>query len=253
MTFEELKQRLSFSDTAALQARWILSEHLSESKIKKIIKRCQKGEPLSKILGHRGFWKGDFIVNKDVLDPRADSETLIQAVLDHFTDRTQSLRIIDLGTGSGCLLISLLMEYPRATGLGIDISKQALKIAKKNALKNAIKADFILADMATLSQKLGSFDIGVSNPPYIPTKDIGDLEVGVRKYDPLLALDGGSDGLDFYRILAKNAPSPLLFVEIGIEQGKQVRQIFKQQKWHLLDAKKDFGGIERVLIFKKDL
>ena len=204
-------------------------------------------------MGHRGFWKGDFIVDENVLDPRADSETLIQAVLEKFPDKNQSIRILDLGTGSGCLLISLLMEYPNATGIGVDISEKALEIAKKNTLKNGVKAEFILSDMANLPKALRNFDIVISNPPYIPKKDIEGLDKNVREYDPILALDGGEDGLYFYRIIADIAPAPTLFVEIGIGQESQVQKIFKNQNWYLWDTKKDFGGITRVLIFKKDL
>ena len=253
MTFEELKKLLSFSDSAATEARWILLENYSDSDIYKIIERRKMGEPLSKILGHRGFWRGDFIVDKNVLDPRADSETLIQAVLEKFPNKTQSLRILDLGTGSGCLLISLLMEYKNAIGIGIDISKKALEIARKNALKNGVQADFILSDITNLPRNLGGFDLVISNPPYIPTKDIEGLDKSVTRFDPILALDGGEDGLDFYRVIANITLAPALFVEIGIGQESQVEQIFKEKNWDLWDTKKDFGGITRVLIFKKDL
>lgn len=253
MTFDELKALLSFSDSATVEANWILSENLSDSDVYKVIKRLKNGEPLSKILGHRGFWKGDFFVNGNVLDPRPDSETLIQAVLDKFPEKNQHLRILDLGTGSGCLLISLLMEYKKATGIGVDISEKAQTIAQKNALKNGVKAEFVLSDMANLPKNLGQFDILISNPPYIPTQDIKTLDKNVREYDPLLALDGGKDGLDFYRIIANIAPAPIVFVEIGIGQEVEVKQIFESKHWQLWDTKKDFGNITRVLIFKKDL
>ena len=253
MTFEELKALLSFSESPATEARWILSEELSDSDIYKVIERRKSGEPLCKILGHRGFWKGDFIVDENVLDPRADSETLIQAVLEKFPDKNQSLRILDLGTGSGCLLISLFMEYPNATGIGVDISEKALSIAQKNSLKNNIKADFLPADMAHLPENLMDFDIVISNPPYIPTKKIENLDENVKKYDPLLALDGGEDGLDFYRIIALNTAAPILFLEIGQDQEKDIQAIFEKQNWLFLDSKKDYGGITRILIFKKDL
>ena len=253
MTFEELKKLLSFSDSAVTEAHWVLSENLSDSDIYKIIERRKMGEPLSKILGHQGFWRGDFIVDKNVLDPRADSETLIQAVLEKFSDKNQSLRILDLGTGSGCLLISLLMEYKKATGVGVDISDKALLIARKNAFKNEVKAKFILSDMANLPQNFGRFDILISNPPYIPTNDIKDLDKNVKEYDPILALDGGKDGLDFYRVIAKTALAPIVFLEIGQGQEKLVQEIFEMQNWQFEESKKDYSGITRVLIFKKDL
>ena len=204
-------------------------------------------------MGHRGFWRGDFFVDENVLDPRPDSETLVQAVLEKFPDKMLSLRILDLGTGSGCLLISLLMEYQKATGVGVDISEKAIEIARKNAIKNGVSSEFILLDMAKLPKDLGKFDLVISNPPYIPRKDIKGLDENVKEYDPLLALDGGEDGLDFYRIIADIAPAPSLFVEIGIGQEDQVQQIFEEKNWHLWDTKKDLGGITRVLIFKKDL
>ena len=253
MTFEELKKLLSFSNSASVEARWIMDENLSDSDIYKVIERRKMGEPLSKILGHRGFWRGDFIVDKNVLDPRADSEALIQAVLEKFPDKNQPLRILDLGTGSGCLLISLLMEYKNAKGVGVDISQKAIKIANKNALKNKVKADFICADMENLPQNLGVFDIVISNPPYIPRKEIETLDKNVKDYDPLLALDGGEDGLKFYRIITQKAPASVVFLEIGKGQEKEVQKIFEEKKWRLWDTKKDFGGIIRVLIFKKDL
>ncbi len=253
MTFEELKKLLSFSESASVEARWILDENLSDSDIYKIIERRKIGEPLSKILGHRGFWRGDFIVDENVLDPRADSETLIQAVLEKFPNKNHSLRILDLGTGSGCLLISLLMEYPNATGVGVDISQKALEIAQKNAIKNGVAPKFILSDMAKLPKDLGAFDIVISNPPYIPTKEIETLDKNVKDYDPLMALDGGEDGLKFYRIIAEKAPAPVVFLEIGKGQEKEVQKIFEEKKWRLWGAKRDFSGIIRVLIFKKDL
>ena len=253
MTFEELKKLLSFSDSASVEARWVMDENLSDSDIYKIIKRQKMGEPLSKILGHRGFWRGDFIVDENVLDPRADSETLIQAVLEKFPDKNQSLRILDFGTGSGCLLISLLMEYKKAKGVGVDISPKALQIAQKNTLKNGVRADFVCADMGNLPQDIGDFDIVISNPPYIPTQEIETLDKNVKDYDPLLALDGGKDGLKFYRIIAENTSAPVVFLEIGKGQEKEVQEIFEEKNWCFGGAKKDFGGIVRVMIFKKDL
>ena len=252
MTFEELKKLLSFSESAITEARWILSENLSDSDIYKIVEKRNLGEPLSKILGHRGFWRGDFIVDENVLDPRSDSETLIQAVLEKFPNKNQLLKILDLGTGSGCLLISLLQEYKNATGIGVDVSPKALSIAQKNADKNNVKADFILSDMSKLPE-LGRFDIIISNPPYIPTKYIEKLDKNVKEYDPLLALDGGEDGLHFYRIIAKIALAPLLFLEIGKDQEKDIQVIFEKNGWQFWGAKKDYAGIIRVLIFKKDL
>ena len=249
MTPAELAQKLkNLTDAPLLEARWILKEIQDENKINRLVLRRQRGEPLSKILGHKGFWKGDFLTSKDVLDPRADSETLIQAVLQTFSDNNAPYSFLDIGTGSGCLLISLLTEYQKAKGTGIDVSDKALRIARKNATKNHIKARFLKQDMRNIND---SFDFAVSNPPYIATKDIEKLDKNVRLYDPLLALDGGTDGLNYYRILSQIQTIPWLFLEIGKGQKTAICQIFKTNKWRLVSTYKDIGKITRVLVFQK--
>ena len=252
MTPSALAQKLKpFSDNPLLEARWILDEVNNEKKIQSVLKRRQKGEPLSKILGHKGFWKGDFITSKDVLDPRSDSETLIEAVLKTLPNKSIPYSFVDIGTGSGCLLISLLMEYKNAKGTGIDLSEKALKIAQQNATKNGVKAQFIKKDMKSMNDH---FDFGISNPPYIPTKDIECLDKNVQLYDPTMALDGGSDGLDYYRCLSQIQSIPLLFLEIGRGQKTAICRIFKKARWQLLSAHRDLGKVIRVLVFqKKDL
>lgn len=249
MTPNELAEKLKpFSEIPLLEARWILKEVQDEKKILSILKRRKKCEPLTKILGHKGFWKGDFITSKDVLDPRDDSETLIQAVLQTFPNKNAHYSFADIGTGSGCLLISLLMEYPNAKGTGFDISEKALKIAQKNATQNKVKAHFLKKDMRNLDE---SFDFAISNPPYIPTSDISKLDKTVYQYDPLLALDGGKDGLDYYRTLSQIKTIPVLFLEIGKGQKNAIYRLFKKNGWQLLSAYKDLGKITRVLVFKK--
>ena len=220
----------------------------SDEQLNSFLKRRLAGEPVAKIIGKKGFWKEEFIVSKDVLDPRPDSETLIEAVLAKFPDQTKSLSILDLGTGSGCLLLSLLGEYPKARGIGIDISEKALTIANQN--KGDKKAEFIQRDMRQNLSDLGHFDIMISNPPYIPTEEIQTLEKDVKEYDPLLALDGGTDGLDFYRALAKQHLALHLFIEIGKDQEKQIIPLFENNGWHFVQSWKDLGGITRVLYFK---
>ena len=150
----------------------------SDEELNSFILRRLAGEPVAKIIGKKGFWKDDFIVSKDVLDPRPDSETLIEAVLEKFPDKNTALHILDLGTGSGCLLLSLLGEYKNATGIGIDISEKALAIANQN--KGDKKAEFTKHDMRHDLSDLGKFDIMISNPPYIPTTEIQMLEKDVN-------------------------------------------------------------------------
>jgi len=221
---------------------------VSDEQLNSFIKRRLAGEPVAKIIGRKGFWKNDFVVSKDVLDPRPDSETLIEAVLEKFPDKDKTLRILDLGTGSGCLLLSLLGEYKNATGVGIDISEKALAIANQNKGDQAAK--FIQCDMRQDLSDLGQFDIMISNPPYIPTAEIQTLATDVKDYDPILALDGGADGLDFYRALAKQHLAPHLFIEIGKDQESQIIPIFEQQGWHFTQSWKDLGGITRILYFQ---
>ena len=220
----------------------------SPQELQSFIQRRLQHEPVAKIIGKKGFWKDDFIVNKDVLDPRPDSETLIEAVLEQYPNRTMPLRFLDLGTGSGCLLLSLLQEYPNATGMGIDISPKAIEITDKN--KKNQNAVFMQKDMCSDLSDLGTFDIMISNPPYIPTAEIETLEKDVKDYDPLLALDGGIDGLDFYRVLAKKHLAPRLFIEIGINQEQQIIPLFESEGWQFVKSWKDLGGITRILCFK---
>lgn len=235
--------KISLFDKRLLQEAAVSDEQLTE-----FISRRLAGEPVAKIIGKKGFWKDDFFVSKDVLDPRPDSETLIEAVLEKFPDKNAPLRILDLGTGSGCLLLSLLGEYKNATGIGIDISPKALAIANKN--KGNKKAEFIGRDMRQDLSDLGKFDIMISNPPYIPTAEIQTLERDVKDYDPLLALDGGQDGLDFYRALATQHLAPHVFIEISKDQEHEIIPLFEAKGWHFVQAWKDLGKITRVLYFK---
>ncbi len=235
------------SEISLLDKRLLEKAAISDDELQLFIKRRLAGEPVAKIIGKKGFWKDEFIVSKDVLDPRPDSETLIEAVLSKFPNKTEPLRILDLGTGSGCLLLSLLGEYKNATGIGLDISEKALEIARQNA--HTCRVTFVQRDMRKDLSDLGRFDIMVSNPPYIPTVEIQTLDKDVKEYDPLLALDGGADGLDFYRALAKQHLAPTLFIEIGKDQENQIIPLFEQQGWKFVQSWKDLGGITRVLYF----
>lgn len=250
-------QLSAVSDTPLLEAR-LLREAVDGDldKLNDAIQRRQKHEPISKIIGKRGFWKSEFITTSDVLDPRPDSEMMIESVLSFFPDKEKEYRILDIGVGSGCLLFSLLDEYPNAKGLGIDKSDKALSVALKN--RNNRSAELRLTDFTTKdwTDGMGKFDVIISNPPYIPTSDIVDLSPDVRLYDPIEALDGGEDGLNAYRFLSSSVADILksdgfLFLEIGIHQEDEVKTLFRSAGFKYKSTRYDFGGIPRILIFQK--
>ncbi len=224
-----------------------------------LIERRKNFEPISHIVGRREFFGKDFIVNKDVLDPRPDSESLIELVLKEFFDQELNLNILELGVGSGCLIITLLDYYKNSKGYGIDVSKDALKIAQRNADQIGIK-DRIAFQNSDLFSKINNsqkFDLIISNPPYIESLEINKLQREVTDFEPKLALDGGEDGLDFYRRIARDSKDFLavngrLIVEIGFNQAQRVIDIFAQNNFIISDIKKDLAGIDRVLSFKVD-
>lgn len=214
------------------------------------LKRRLNHEPLSKIKNCREFWSLPFYVTENTLDPRPDSETLIEAVLASFTDKTQPLRILDLGTGTGCLLLSLLHEYTNAWGVGVDISEAASCVARENAdrLQLIDRSVFMVGEWANALNT--SFDVIISNPPYIGTNEV--LPRDVLRYDPKIALFGGKDGLDCYRELAKQIPKvahqgTMIFLEIGATQLKAIKSIFPYAS--LGFSAKDLAHKDRCFVF----
>lgn len=215
-------------------------------------------EPVSRILGRREFWSLDFCVTPDTLDPRPESETLIEAVLARLKDRASPLRILDLGTGTGCLLLALLAELPRASGLGVDLSPAAVAIARHNAesLNLADRASFNEADWA--SNLTDSWQVIVSNPPYILDAEIADLAPEVADHDPRMALSGGPDGLAAYRSLIPQAarllaPGGTLALEIGAGQAKDVERLLEAAGLARVGRARDLSGIERCILAESEL
>lgn len=252
------KKLQGISQTPLLDAIFFLqyNPNPTEQEIADFIKRRQAKEPVSKIIQQRGFWNLILKTTQDTLDPRPDSETLIESVLMAYPDRQAPLRILDVGTGTGCLLLALLNTFPNATGVGIDKSQKALDVAKENG--QGFPASFQYGDFTDPGSLngLNEFDVVVSNPPYIPTDQISQLDEAVRLYDPLSALDGGADGLDAYRFLAKNISACLtkqgkLFLEIGQGQEESVIDIFTKSGWKFLNSMNDLSGIVRVLVFNQ--
>ncbi len=216
-----------------------------------------KGKPIARLFAQREFWSLPFQLNEATLDPRPDSETVVEAVLlarkNGLGHEGKKYRILDLGTGSGCLLLALLREMPNATGIGIDISSRAVEQAAQNAvlLDLAARAKFRVGDW--LKRMKEKFDIIVSNPPYIPSAEIPKLMREVREHDPLLALDGGKDGLDPYRLLIPQLPdflkpAGLVAFEVGIGQANAVAELLKKNGFSNIAIRKDLGLIERCVM-----
>jgi release factor glutamine methyltransferase len=221
-----------------------------------MVARRRAREPVSRILGRREFWSLDFAVGPATLDPRPDSETLVSAVLARAPDRNATLEILDLGTGTGCLLLALLSELPRAKGLGIDAAADAVTVAERNAsaLGLGARAAFKSGDWARGIS--AQFDVVISNPPYIESTAIDGLAPEVSRYDPRAALDGGVDGLSAYRALIPQAaerlkPGGLLALEIGAGQAAAVRALAGDAGLTDLGSAQDLAGIERCLLFAR--
>jgi release factor glutamine methyltransferase len=257
-------------DSARLDARLLLGAVLSveapqliahpdraltaaeDARFRELVEQRSHRQPLAQLLGRREFWGLAFRVTPDTLDPRPDSETVIEAALACVADRSAPLRILDLGTGTGCLLLALLHELLQATGTAIDRSDAALAVARANA------ADLGLADRAVFRQGdwtdglSAAFDLVVSNPPYIPLAEIDGLMPEVARHEPRLALDGGADGLAAYRAIAKGMaglllPDAYLLVEVGDGQGDSVASVFAAAGLACTARRSDLGGQVRCL------
>jgi release factor glutamine methyltransferase len=210
-------------------------------------------EPLSRIVGRREFWGLEFMLSADTLDPRPETETIVEAVLRRFADRSAPLRLLDLGTGTGCILLALLAEFPNALGFGVDLSAGAARAALGNArsLGFAGRSHFIVGDWGAAIS--GKFDAIVANPPYIPTDRLAKLPPEVGLYDPRLALDGGRGGLDSYRTLATEVGCLLnqgaIFVtEIGLGQAPAVAAILRARALIIEGFERDLAGICRCVV-----
>lgn len=222
-----------------------------------MLKRRLNHEPMDKIIGYREFYKSVFKVSRDVLSPRPDTEILVESALELMA-KDKAVKILDLGTGSGCILLSLLKENPKALGTGVDISSKALEIAKENAkaLNLESQTTFVNKSWTAPDFIKETFDLIVSNPPYIPTDEIAALATEVKDNDPLTALDGGKDGLNCYQEIAKIAPSLLtkdghILLEVGYNQAEDVIKIFKSQGFKYIKTVQDLAQINRCVILKK--
>ncbi len=221
-----------------------------------VLARRLRHEPMALILGQQGFWTLDLAVSPATLIPRPDSETLIEAALDALPARNRVGRILDLGTGTGCLLLAALSEFPHAFGLGVDRNPDAAALARRNAERNGLadRAAFICADWSAPVQ--GRFDLVLSNPPYIETTDIPQLMPDVALFEPASALDGGGDGLAEYRRIIPALPGLLAddgvaILELGQGQARAVSALVEYAGLPTPQTRADLAGIARALIIRR--
>ncbi|UTW55747.1 peptide chain release factor N(5)-glutamine methyltransferase [Kordiimonas sp. SCSIO 12610] len=242
----------------------IMKRHETVSKHQETIfqalvdRRCN-AEPVAYIIGEQEFWSLPFRVNEHTLIPRPDTETLVEVALKRIPVSAWKPRLLDIGVGSGCVLLSILTELTEAIGIGCDISTGALEVARGNADRLGLskrveffELDILNEQMIDDLKALGPFDVIVSNPPYIPDADIKDLMPDVKDYEPLSALEGGDDGLLFYRKITQLAPlllndGGLLAFEVGIKQSEDVASLMREQGLTSIEVKNDLGGVPRVV------
>jgi len=243
---------LGFDRTQLLvQSERLLTED-EVSRIQALINRRVTHEPVARIMGEREFWGLAFGLNEATLDPRPDSETLIEMALKPIINRDESLRLLDLGTGTGCLLLALLHELSNATGLGIDTAPRAIEQAETNAKRLGLEKRAAFRVNNWLENIDEVFDLIISNPPYIAQKDIPTLMPEVREYDPALALNGGEDGLIAYRHLIPQLPRYLkangrVVFEVGKDQAEPIAALLKRNEFKDITSRHDLGGIERCI------
>ena len=231
-----------------------LDQKISQKKFfmyKRLIQRRSKNEPIAYIMEEKEFWSKNFLVNKDTLIPRPETELMVEKIIEIFKEKRIS--ILDIGTGSGCILISLLSELNNSKGLGIDISKKALIVAKKNSEKHKIQSNIKFLNKSLDAKFNEKFDLIVSNPPYIKSSEIKNLREDIKKYEPRIALDGGNDGLDLIKKVIYKTKyilkvKGMLALEIGNEQFKKVSEILIKKNFKIEHTIKDYKDNIRCII-----
>jgi len=249
-----LKEIFNFDEKELiLNSDLILSES-KISKVQKIITRRLNFEPVSKIFGKRDFYNSTFSISDDVLDPRPETENIVE-IANNFILEKGYESFIDLGTGSGCIILSILKENKNLTAVGVDISIDAINIAKKNSKDMNLekRSSFLVSNW--LSSIYSSYDLIISNPPYIPSDEIITLSKTVKNFDPLISLDGGQDGLKCYKEIAQDINRVInkngrVILEIGYNQAHDVIKIFESKEFKLLKIYNDINGLNRILTFE---
>lgn len=225
-------------------------------RFRRLVSRRIAREPVSRIVGAREFWSLTFELGDAVFDPRPDSETLVEAVLSAVRDREAPARLLDLGTGSGCLLAALLGELPNATGVGVDVDPAALRVARRNLARHGLRGRARLVCANWGDAVGGGFDVVVANPPYVAVRDMDDLAPEVAGHDPPRALLGGRDGLDAYREIAPGlsrlvGPAGLAALEVGRGQAGRVAALLRGAGFAAVESRRDLAGVERCLLARR--
>ncbi|MDC0059866.1 peptide chain release factor N(5)-glutamine methyltransferase [Pelagibacteraceae bacterium] len=225
-----------------------------KNKYDEAIRRRAKSEPVAYILGKKEFWSQDFLVNYSTLVPRPETELLIYKIINYF--KNKKANILDIGTGSGCILLSILKELRKAKGIGIDVSSKAIKIAKENSINFGLSNRAKFKTIEVDKFYLGKYDLIVSNPPYIPSKDIKNLSKDIRNYEPFIALNGGTDGLDVIKKVIYKAQcllkrKGLLAIEIGNGQYLEVIKLLATNGFRKISSEYDCNNNVRCIISTK--
>jgi release factor glutamine methyltransferase len=252
-----LDARLLWEHAGRLQQSALVAYDRRDDIFDKLIARRAGREPLAYITGYKEFWSLDFAVGPGCLIPRPDTETLIEELTRIVPDRAAPLSILDLGTGSGCILIAALKEFPNAHGVGIDSSAEALAWATRNVATHKLEDRASLIETGWLEEASPGFDVVLSNPPYIPSADIATLEPEVRDHEPRAALDGGPGGLDAYRALSSRItrllrPGGHALLEIGIGQSEAVAGLLRAGNLDVLRTAKDLAQIPRAIVARRN-
>jgi len=224
-------------------------------KFKSLIERRKKGEPIAYLIKKKEFWKDEFFVNKDVLIPRPDTELIIEQVLKIYS-KDEQLQVLDIGTGSGCILLSILKERPNFYGTGIDISKKSINVSKFNAKQLNLMNRVKFFNSSVDNFKIGKYNLVVSNPPYIKLLNLKYLEKDVVNFEPKLALSGGFDGFsEIKKVINKTSnlikKNGKFILEIGFNQKNKVKKILKKEGFYVNKAIKDYGNNDRCIISTK--
>ena len=249
-----LKEALNIQDQELMLDSDILLKSREKKSLCEMVSRREKGEPISRILGSREFFSLDFKINNFVLDPRPETEHLVEESIKKIKENNYN-NILELGVGSGCVIISILKSCKLIYGMGIDISLEAIKTARENArINNVNDLDLIVSNWGASIDK--KFDLIISNPPYLRSDQIDDLPKEVKSFDPIISLDGGSDGLTVYRNIAKNIKRILsdngtIIIEIAFDQAKDIEKIFINNNFLLQNKVKDYNGLDRIMVFSK--